>query len=131
MSASAEQQVFEERRSKCQNKDVTDALDFLMIAAANAGPEVEMPPRWELKGEGAKYRNAGGEFCAIHLRENRVWARPFHPKLGRAAWLKELSAAGLDFTREEKDGPWLFITNLQQAVRFVPFMLRSYDERSA
>ena len=130
MTISAGQQAFEERRSKCQNKDVTDALDFLMLAAANAGPAVDTP-RWELKGEGAKYRNAGGQFCAIHLRENRVWACPFHGPAGRPEWLADLTAAHLTFTREDTDGPWLFIANLQQAVRFVPFILRAYDDRSA
>ena len=45
MTISAGQQAFAERRSKCQNKDVTDALDFLMLAAANAGQAIETPPR--------------------------------------------------------------------------------------
>jgi len=124
------QQNFNDRRSKCQNKEVTDALDFLMLAAANAGPAVE-EPRWELKGEGLKYRGAGGQFCAIHLREDRVWAHPFHGPAARSEWHEELTAAGLTFTRGETDGPWLSITNVQQAVRFVPFIVRAYDDRSA
>jgi hypothetical protein len=99
-----------------------------MLAAANAGSAVE-EPRWELKGEGAKYRGPGGQLCAIHLREDRVWAHPFHGQAGRPAWLEELAAAGLTFTRGETDGPWLPITTLQQAVRFVPFIVRAYDDR--
>ena len=77
MTISDGQQNFEERRSKCQNQNVTDALEFLMLTAAHAGPAGE-EPRWEANGNGPKYRNAGGQFCVIHLRENRVWAKLFH-----------------------------------------------------
>lgn len=47
------------------------------------------------------------------------------------AHVTELTVSGLTYTREETDGPWLFITNMQQAVRFVPFIIRAYDDRSA
>jgi hypothetical protein len=130
MPTSTGPQAFDERRRAYQDGGVATVLDFLMVAAENAGPSVEAP-RWELKGEGAKYRNAGGQFCVIHLRADGVWVRPFHLPSTRDEYLADLTAAKFAFTRGETDGPWLFITNLREAVRSVPFMVRAYDERSA
>lgn len=130
MTTSTGRQAFDERRRACRNEVVLDVLAFLMQAAANAGPSVEAP-RWELKGEGAKYRNTNGQFCVIHLRAEGVWVRPFYLPSARDQYLEDLASAGFAFTRGDTDGPWLFITNLQQAVRVVPFIVRSYDERSA
>lgn len=129
MATATGRQAFDERRRACRNSVVLDVLDFLMVAAANAGPSVDAP-RWELKGEGAKYRHANGQFYVIHLRADGVWMHPFHLPSNGAEYLDDLTAAGLAFTRGETDGPWLFVTNLQQAVRIVPFIARAYDERS-
>lgn len=38
---------------------------------------------------------------------------------------------GITFTREDTDWPWLFIANLRQAGRAIPFIVRAYEERAA
>lgn len=78
MRAAAGRQAFDERRRNNPNRGLNDACDVLMVAAANAGAEVEMPPRYELKDEGAKHDNARGQVRAIHLRTDVVWVHPYH-----------------------------------------------------
>ena len=56
MAKSEGQKRFDERRNKC-NPKIQEALDFLMKVAANAGPNVELPPTPEKKGEGVKFRS--------------------------------------------------------------------------
>src|SRR5688572_6963795 len=110
---------FAERRQKC-SPNVRAMLDFLMTAAANAGASVEMPPVPEVKGEGVKYRNPNGQFCAIHPKhDEHVWILPAHSLADRARLVADLTSAGLEFTREDTDGPWVKVKSLQEAVRMV------------
>ena len=129
MAKSLGQERFDERR-KNSSQQIQQVLDFLMTVAANAGPDVELPPTPELKGEGVKYRNGGGQFCVIHLREKLVWARVDHARTARAALVADLKDAHLTFTREQKDGPWVQLPNMQDAVRFVTFIVQAYDDRA-
>ena len=129
MVESPGQERFNERRNKC-SPQIREVLDFLMTVAANAGPDVELPPTPELKGEGVKYRNGGGQFCTLHLREKRVWAQIAHERSERAVLVADLKDAHLAFTREQKDGPWVQIPNMQDAVRFVTFIVQAYDDRA-
>ena len=123
------QERFNERR-KNASPQIREVLDFLTTVAANAGLDVESPPTPELKGEGVKYRNGGGQFCVIHLREKRVWARVDHDRKARAALVADLKDAHLTYTREQKDGPWVQLPNMQDAVRFVTFITQAYDDRA-
>ena len=129
MVESPGQERFNERRNKC-SPQIREVLDFLMTVTANAGPDVGLPPTPELKGEGVKYRNGGGQFCTLHLREKRVWARVDHDRKTRTALMIDLIDAHLTFTREQKDGPWVQIPNMQDAVRFVTFIVQAYDDRA-
>jgi hypothetical protein len=129
LTKSVGQRRFDERRQKC-SPTILEVLDFLMTVAENAGPDVELPPTPELKGEGVKYRNGSGQFCVLHLREKLVWARIDHDRAARAALVADLKAARLAFTREQKDGPWLKIPNMQDAVRVVSFIVQAYDDRA-
>ena len=49
---------------------------------------------------------------------------------GRAALVADLKDAHLRFTREQKDGPWVQLPNMQDAVRFVSFVVQVYDDRA-
>ena len=128
MANSPGQERFEARHND-SSKQIGKVMDFLMTVAANAGPDVEVP-RYELKGEGVKYRNGRGQYCVIHLREKRVWARVDHDRKTRTALMIDLIDAHLTFTREQKDGPWVQIPNMQDAVRFVTFIVQAYDDRA-
>ena len=66
----------------------------------------------------------------IHLREKLVWARVDHARQARAALVADLKDAHLTFTREQKDGPWVKLPNMQDAVRFVTFIVQAYDDRA-
>lgn len=124
------QERFNDRRKNC-SPSVKEVLDFLIKVAENAGPDVK-PPIYERGGNGPKYSNGSGQFCVLHPKpEKHVQAYLNHERGNRPALTSALKAARLTFTREGTDGPWVQITSLQDAVRFVAFILHAYDDRSA
>lgn len=127
MAESNSHERFNERRKKC-SPTMREVLDFLMKAAANAGRDVQSTEP-ELKGEGVKYWSGRGRFFVLHPKyQKHVQAWINHDRGDRAALIASLDAARLTFTRGDTDGPWVPITNMRDAVRFVPFIVRAYDE---
>lgn len=130
MAESDGQELFSERRSNC-GLIIREVLDFLINVAENAGPDVR-PPIYERGGNGPKYSNGSGQFCVLHPKpELHVGAYLNHERASRPALIAALNAAHLTFTRQDTDGPWVRITNMQEAKRFEPLIVRAYNERSA
>jgi len=130
MAASDGQELFNERRRKC-GPIIREALDYLIKVAETAGPDVK-PPIYERNGNGPKYSNGSGQFCVLHPKPDlHVGAYLDHERTNRPALIAALNAAHLTFTREDTDGPWVRITNMQEAKRFESLIVRAYNERSA
>src|SRR5262245_48508077 len=118
MAKSDGQSRFDARREKCA-PPVRELLDFMMQAAANAGPNVKSPPTPELKGGGIKYRNAVRQFCAFHPKYSThvyVWVH--------GANRDAIVAEG--FKPSRQDG-WYKIATMPEAVRFIKWILRAHD----
>jgi hypothetical protein len=115
------QQLFRERREQC-TAPTSEIIDFLMAAAANAGPDIKTPI-YEAGGNGPKYSNQGGQFCALHLRTTtpHVWAKIF------GSHRESLVSDG--FEPSEQDD-WFKVKTMQEAVRFVKWLMKAHHDRT-
>src|SRR5579862_7583580 len=114
-------EIFRDRRANCLDP-AADVIDFLMTVAANAGPHVESPI-YETGGNGPKYSNPGGQFCAFHLRTTtpHVWGWLY------GAERESLIADGFEPSAQDD---WFKVKTLLEAVRLVKWTLKAHQARA-
>jgi hypothetical protein len=110
------------RRERC-DEVLPGVMDFIEAAAKNAGAQVDQP-KFVKRGGGVTYWTGGHRFCRFDPKfgKSHVAAIVFPP-----ADPVQLDRVGLKHTREGKDGPWIWIANMRDAVRLVPFILCAHD----
>lgn len=94
-----------------------------MAVAANAGPNTKLPI-YEGGGNGPKYSNQSGQFCALHLRTTtpHVWAKIY------GSDRESLVADGFE-PSEQAD--WFKVKTMQEAVRFVKWIVKARNSRAS
>lgn len=116
---------FEARLLECSDP-LRELVNYIRSSAKNAGNSVTSrrfrhpPPN---TGWGVTYYVNGTPFCEIHpkRRDGHAWVLP------HGADMAAVLRAG--FEPSEQPG-WFKIHDMREAVRFVPWILQSYDQRS-